>query len=185
MSKATTRTNNDAAYTETKIQLRLDSLPNEPEIKVLEAFGGEGLLWTAVKRRAPGKNISVLSMDKNKYTRVQLQGENIKFLAGMDLQQFDIIDLDALGSPAPQLEILFKKQYKGVVHCTFIQTMSGKISNVVLENLGYTKTMIRKSPALFNRNGYDKFCQFLANKGVKRIKSASYGRKNYFWFFLG
>jgi hypothetical protein len=125
MSKAATKTNNDAELFESKVLLRIDSLPGKKELNVLEAFGGEGLLWTEVKRRCPERKIKILSIDSNKYKRVQLQGDNLKFLKAFDLTNFDIIDLDAWGSPFNQLKILFDKQYKGIIHCTFIQTMHG------------------------------------------------------------
>ena len=182
MNKAQTKTNNDEAFIEAKIQLRINSLPDKKVIKVLEAFGGEGLLWSAVKRRTPGKTIKVLSIDKNDYNRVQLQGDNIKYLLSLNLQEFDIIDLDAWGSPISQLEILFQKKYKGIVHCTFIQTMMGNLPDVLLKANGYTKAMLKKIRTIFVKDELKKFLNYLSQKGIKKVQIVSNQRKSYLWF---
>src|SRR5688572_9421215 len=105
------KVNNDADMVEGKIELRVRSLPDKKVIKVLDAFGGEGILWKAVQRRCPDKEIKVLGIDKNKYSKVQLHADNIKFLMGLNLNEFDIIDLDAWGNPIKQLELIFTKNY--------------------------------------------------------------------------
>lgn len=178
------KTNNDAALIDAKVNLRIRSLPDKKEINVLEAFGGEGLLWEAVKRRAPDKEISVLSIDKNNYGRVQLQGDNLKYLASLNLNEFDIIDLDAWGSPVKQLEVIFKRKYSGIVHCTFIQTMQGILPKELLVANGYTEPMLQKIRSIFVTNGLQKFLNYLGNKGVKTVQIISKNRKNYIWFTL-
>lgn len=53
----TTKTNNDASLIEAKVSLRIDSLPDKKTITVLEAFGGEGVLWGIIKRRCPDRGL--------------------------------------------------------------------------------------------------------------------------------
>ncbi|HEY4326367.1 MAG TPA: hypothetical protein VGN20_20450 [Mucilaginibacter sp.] len=182
--KPVIKTNNDPIFLQGKVLLRIQSLPDKKEIKVLEAFGGEGVLWGMVKERCPDRTIRILSMDKNLYKKVQLQGDNLKFLKGMNLNEFDIIDLDAWGCPAPQLEIVFKKQYRGVIHCTMIQTMLGALPNIVLEANGYSKAMFRKIKSIFYKDGITKFLNYLSFNGVKKVNIISHDRKNYLWFNL-
>jgi len=178
--------NNDAAMLHLKVTLRLQSLPDKQHLCVLDAFGGEGKLWDAVKRQAPDKTFTILSIDKNAYKKVQLQGDNMKFLMGLNLNQYDIIDLDAWGSPSKQLEYIIRSGYHGIIHCTFIQTGYGGVGNKILNALGYSDTMIKKCPSLFNRHGFKKFLAFLALKGVKEVSyhSTARGRsqKNYLYF---
>lgn len=183
MSKQVTKTNNDSALLESKIQLRLQSLPDKQTVKILEAFGGEGVLWGIIKRRT-GRDIKILSIDKEKYNRVQLQGDNLKFISSFNLQEFDIIDLDAWGSPFPQLEIVFRQKYSGIVHGTFIQSMQGNVNKKLLFELGFTDRMIKKIPSLFNKDGFGKFKQYLAMHGVTRLTFVSQNNKNYFYFHL-
>ena len=175
----------DNAFFEEKVLLRLESLPDKPLIKVLDCFSGNGLLWTEVKKRS-GKKIMVLRMDeKTDRTGIYLKGNNTKYLSGIDLLNFDIIDLDAYGSPFKQLEIIIKRRYSGIVHVTFIQTMMGALNKNMLLQLGYTDGMIKKVPSLFNKNGLIKILEWLHLKGnVDKVRIFTEGRKNYFWFYL-
>jgi len=179
------KTNNDTELIEAKIRLRINSLPDKKEIKVLEAFGGEGLLWKAVERRKSNISFQILSIDKNKYNRIQLIGENTKWLQSLNLGYFDVVDLDAWGSPVKQLEILFDKNYSGIVHCTFIQSMTGNIPAIVLKANGYTSAMLAKVQTIFTTNGLEKFLNYLNYRaGIKQVEIISRNRKNYLWFYL-
>lgn len=179
------QTDNDKGMFETKIKLREDLIEGKNNIKVLECFSGDGLLWTEIKRRHPDKNILILRIDqKEDKAGTYLKGDNLKFMESMDLDYFDLIDLDAYGSPFNQLEVVFRKGYKGPVVCTFIQTMNGALNKKMLNMLGYSDAMIAKCPSLFNKNGLEKMKAYLALKGVKSIRFSSQNRKNYFSFYL-
>lgn len=115
---------------------------------------------------------------------VYLKGNNLKFLGAMNLSLFDIVDLDAYGSPFDQLEIVFKKKYAGIVHCTFIQTGMGMLNHELLKSAGYTKAMIKKCPTLFTKPGFAILCHYLATNGVKSVETVDIDRKHYFWFTL-
>lgn len=189
MSSLGIKTNNDKKLIETKVNIRIDSLPDKKEITVLDAFGGEGVLWSEVRKRCPDKTIKILSIDKQTYDRVQLQGDNVKLLLSLNLAEFDIIDLDSYGMPVKQLEIIFNKGYHGIVHCTFIQIViaGGGLSHKILRANGYTDTMFKKCPSLFNRNGTEKFLNYLALNGVKWVKIVTIvaqNNKNYLYFSL-
>ena len=67
MSSQAIKTNNDLSLINAKIQLRINSIEHlKGQIKVLELFGGEGILWNEVKKLT-GKDILILGIDKNKY----------------------------------------------------------------------------------------------------------------------
>jgi tRNA G26 N,N-dimethylase Trm1 len=184
MSNPAIKTNNDLSLINAKIQLRINSIEHlNGTIKVLELFGGEGILWSEVKK-ITGKDIKVLGIDKNKYKRVQLQGDNLKFIDSLDLNYFDVIDCDAWGSPFHQVEKILNANYIGVVHCTFIQTMMGCLSKEMLLKLGYTENMISKVRTLFNKNGIDKFKNYLAKSGINQIFIVTDKKKNYLYFNL-
>lgn len=182
MSKVATKTNNDPKAVELKIQLRVDSIKElqKEEASVLECFGGEGYLWREVQKRVNTK-INVFSIDEKKYSRFQFQGNSLKVLPSLNLQRFDIIDLDSYGIPYAHMAQVLNKRYKGIVHITCIQTGMGSLPHGLLIDLGYTKSMIRKSTTLFSRNGGDKFKNWLANHGIKKATGFTLGRKNYFW----
>lgn len=183
MSSQTIKTNNDLKAIENKILLRLNSLPDKDVVNVLECFGGDGILWDSVKKRT-SKKIKIVSIDNVKYQRFQLQGDSLKVLKSINVHFFDIIDLDSYGIPYKHCKVVFDKKYNGVVHCTVIQSVMGRLPNGLLFDYGFTKSMISKCSTLFSRNGIDKFKNFIYKNGVKNIQIYSLGRKNYLWFKL-
>jgi hypothetical protein len=84
-------------------------------------------------------------------------------------QKIDVIDLDAYGMPYEQLQLIFKKGYKGVICMTFGHVAYNQLPFDFLKDLGYSKKMIRKCPTLFCFNGQEKFLDWLALKGVKNV----------------
>lgn len=173
----------DNSYLNEKVKLRIDSLPNKDEIFVLEAFAGEGKIWNKVIKQTD-KQIKILKieMEHNKTKMFYLQGDNRKYLKTLDLSKFDIIDLDAYGIPFEQLEIVFKSDFKGIVHVTAIQSGMGILPKKLLYKLGYTKEMIKKIKSIFNRNGLGKLKNYLYLCGIKEVVGYFINRKNYFYF---
>jgi len=183
------QTKTDNSFFEAKLRLRLDNLPEGKTLEVLDCFAGTGSLWRAVQQKSQECKISVLSMDrKSDPARLGLVGDNLKFLASMDLRRFDVMDLDAYGSPFAQLKMILTKPLKPgvVVFGTFIQSIMGMLPHQLLGDLGYSPAMVRKMPMLFCRHGRAKLLAWLANHGVKSVKiySTADGRKNYFSFCL-
>lgn len=183
MSKAIIKTNNDPSAIEKKIQLRLNSILqiSKERIKVLECFGGDGILWKEVQKRTD-KEIVIMSIDQKKYKRFQYQGDSLKVLLPLDLNKFDVIDLDSYGIPFNHCDMVLKKKYMGIVHCTVIQSGMGALPNGLLESVGFSKQMMKKCRTLLSKSGGLKFKQWLGNKGIKEIECLNMGRKNYFWF---
>lgn len=173
----------DNSYFENKVGLRLKHLPDQKDVLVLDCFHGKGLIWNTIKDRID-KNVSVLGIDKKKQDvkGAYLIGDNCKFLGSIELESFDVIDLDFYGIPYKQLEILFKRKYSGIVFVTFIQSRFGRINKNLLKSLGYTSKMIGKCRSLFNKNGFEKFKQYLALMGIKRIIHRSAARHHYVCF---
>ena len=181
----TIKTDNDQKWAAGKINLRCLAVGDRWQVRVLDAFGGQGVMWRAVKHRLNDREIKVLSIDAKNNGVTQLQGDNLKFMAEMDLSGFDIIDLDAWGSPVPQLLLLKDKGYKGTVVCTFIQSVFGRLNIALLSSSGISPVMFRKIPPLFNRDGWNKFKQFLAyDMGVDNIYVIGGGKKRYCYFNL-
>lgn len=138
-------------------------------------------MWSEVKKQS-NKEIYVFSIDQKRYKKFQYKGDSLKVLGSLNLDQFDVIDLDAYGIPFAHLEILFRKKYRGVVHVTCIQSGMGSLPTKLLNALGYSNDMIRKCRTVFNVNGADKLKGYLANNGVTSIQCLNMGRKNYFYF---
>ena len=148
-------------------------------INILDLYGGEGKIWSEIKIRT-GWNMNVLRMDlKPDRTGVYLKGDNLKFLSKINLNDFHVIDCDAYGVPYKQVKQIFQKNFKGIIFITYIQSMFGKLPTAMLNELGYTKTMIQKIPTLFNINGIEKFKAWLSLYGITVINIISFNRKHY------
>lgn len=178
MSKVQT----DNSYLEAKIKLRIETIANQiknKSINILDLYGGEGKIWNEIKTRT-NWNLNILRIDlKSNRRGIYLKGDNLKFLSKLNLEDFQIIDCDAYGIPYKQLKQIFQKNYKGIIFITYIQSMYGKLPTAMLNELGYTKIMIKKIPTLFNTNGLEKLKAWLSLHGITIINIISFNRKHY------
>jgi len=176
----------DNSYFDIKVELRLSSLDliDRDEIYVLDCFSGNGLIWNEVELNTK-KQLNILKIDKkNDRNGIYLIGDNEKFIKNIDLSKYDIIDLDAYGSPFKLLDFIFEREFSSIIHCTFIQSMYGKLDKKLLNKIGYPDSMINKCPSIFDKNGLNKMLMYLNKQGVKEITGYFLGRKNYFYFLL-
>ena len=169
LSKAQTK-KTDNSYLQDKVELRLSMLPDR-DINVLDAFTGNGIIWRNIKDVFKNK-INLLRIDiERKDKGFILKGDNLKFLKTMDLNIFDVIDLDGYGLPYNQLNVLFEKEYKGIVFITVTRVYMSRVPTKFLNDLGYTKEMVKKCPILFWKNRIGKTMDWLALKGIKKINA--------------
>jgi len=189
LNRAATKTEN--SYLAAKVRLRVENLPDKKQILVLDAYCGSGRIWQAVQEWANNHKITVTGIDTKRATgRMHLVGDNLKFLAGMDLSRFDVVDLDAYGCPYKQLSAILtgeRVQPGTVVFVTWIQSQFGSLPRRFLAELGYTKGMVRKCPTLFYRHAQQKLPDWLSTKQIKYVKIYSDGpnKKNYLCFMKG
>jgi hypothetical protein len=142
---------------------------------VLDCFHGAGRIWEEIKK--DGYYIKVVSIDKK--PGATIRGDNLKVLDKINLNDYDIIDLDSYGIPFKQIELILNKKYYGHLFITFIQSMHGILPKKMLNTLGYTTKMIDKCKSIFNRNGLNKLKKVLTCYGIKTINYIEHGRKIY------
>ena len=177
-------TNNDNRYFQLKVSMRLKSLPDKP-VKVLECFAGEGKIWKKVKEHA-NHEIQITALDINYYPNSNnIICDSLKYLKQRDLSKYHVIDLDSWGSPITHLDVIFKKQYKGIVHCTYGNPINinpqKKLSEVYF---AMPKGTIKKKPSLFAKNLESQIKNYLAINGVKKVTGLFISKRNYFWFII-
>jgi len=165
-----------------KVKLRAKYIPDE-DIKVLDAFGGYGKVWNEVIKVTGRKNICRVGFDKQIRPGC-IRGDNRKWMAGMNLNLFNVIDLDAYGIPFDQMQILFLNKYKGYVFFTFIQSMHGGIPIGLLSANGITKKMREQCPTIFSQIGWTLWLDWLAMNGIKKLYHVTFDRKHYGFFSL-
>lgn len=168
----------DNSYLKEKVKLRQDTIPQK-NIKVLSCFGGDNKIWEKVSN---GYKIDVDIIDILKKDMIYLKGDNIKYLSSMELSKYDVIDLDSYGIPYEQMEMIFKKNYKGIVYITFIQIMHGRLKKNMLEKVGFTESMIKKRPVLCAKEGFEKLKKYLQINNIHDIIYYKFGRKIYLYF---
>ena len=170
----------DNSHFEEKVLLRVESIKDIEKPVILELYAGKSTLWEEVKKRT-GKNIEITRVEKikNKCPFPHLQGDNLKFLVGMDISKYNIIDMDAYGVPAELIEALWMKSYYGVVVITAIRSVMGRMPDIILAANGYTEPMIKKAPILLSSNGLEKFLNFLYIKGIRNVSGFFFDRKYY------
>jgi len=176
---ATKKTDNH--FTADKIALRIGMLPDKEVVRVLDVFGGRGVIWRGIKRKT-GRDIRVTSIDKrDDISTMHLHGDNAKVIKGLDLSRFDVIDLDAYGIPADQLKTVFDSKFVGPVFVTAIQTMNGGMPKLILDSIGLPK---ETPTSLSAKYGFHHLLTWIGMHGVKKIRCRSWHRKHYFGFVI-
>ena len=166
----------DNSFLADKVMLRVNNLPDKPDLKILDCYSGYGIVWRHVEQLS-GKNPSVLGIEMRD-TGFNLPGSNLAYLGSMNLDFYDVIDLDAYGVPFEQVKTIFDRGYKGIIFITFIQSVFGVLPTDLLVELGYTNEMIEKIPTMFYKSGWDKFKLYLAKRGIRKVIHRS--KSNYY-----
>lgn len=175
----------DNSRLEEKLKIRQEIIDKtEGVVRVLECYAGKGVIWTELKRRNPSRTIDVMQIEKEKGKNLRaLCGDNTKFLTVLDLSKFNVIDLDAYGIPAKQIEIVSNSSFSGYVVVTAIQSMQGGVPKEILRANGITDEMLAKIKSIFNTQCIKYLKNFLYLCGVKKIRGYFLPeRKNYFYY---
>jgi len=174
------------SFLKEKIVFRLKHLPASGEIKVLDCFHGNGCIWHNVRRNAKC-SISVLGIDIQEYSEFSLIGDNLKILPNMNLDEFNVIDVDAYGSPYEQIKIIYNKINKPMlIYYTYILALKGlsQLERGLLDDIGYPDSMVKKCPSLFARDGHGKFLEWLATLGVDHVDFINPKDMKYYGCFI-
>lgn len=175
-------TDNSRKLEKIKLRQLALSMIDKQEINVLELFAGKGVLWNEIESKS-SKTIRRTMIEKEKGKNLfAINADNLKILPRLDLNQFDIIDVDAYGIPFKQLEIIFRKRYKGIVIVTSISSELGNLPTELLQSYGFTEQMINEARILCSQSYESILFNWLAKKGVKNIEGYFFKKKFYFLF---
>lgn len=138
---------------------------------VLDCFHGTGAIWEDVAGKINICGILGIEKDKRKAGIGCIVGDNLKVIPGLDLSGFDVIDLDAYGSPYKQIKAIIKNDSweNGVVIFFTYITMAMGVEYELLENIGITRGMLEKNKSLFNKYLLDSMFEYLHNVGVRKV----------------
>lgn len=181
------KSDNSHQWRKTLVRLGAIRSINKSKINVLDCYAGKGKTWDHVQKNTDAK-INVVRIEKEQGKgRFALRGECERYLKKIDLSIFDIVDLDAYGSPSKQLQILFDRKYRGVVCVTGIMFSVNKGDDVLLRECGISQEIIEKIPvSMMPVKYFDMMKHFLAKNGVKKVTGSFFQdlgmQKSYFWF---
>ena len=153
-----------------KVALRLavaEGLGAGAQLRVLDAYAGAGRLWRAVSRHYPG-HLELLGVDMRRF-RTAIKADNRRVLASIDLDRFDLIDLDAYGLPAEQAQIIASHGYRKPIVWTCIQKMFAVMPAAVTDAEGIPREWRDLCPTLFSEFYVDglarRWCGYLDGLG--------------------
>ena len=182
---------NDNSHIWRKALVRLKAIEEtgKDSIKVLDCFAGKGKTWDLVCKNTD-KKIDIVRIEKEQGKgKAALRGECERYLKKIDLSEFDIVDLDAYGSPIDHLEILFERKFSGIVCVTAIIINMSRGGDRLLEKIGIPAWFSRSIPkSIFNLSYREIVEQYLARRGVKKITGSFITEKMqkcYFYFRAG
>jgi hypothetical protein len=171
-----TKTDNTPAAFAGKVGLRLAAVEaiasRDPrfmnrELRVLDCYAGAGRLWSAVRRCYDGK-LEVMGVDTRRFRR-SIKVDNRRILRSLDLDTFDLIDLDAYGVPAEQAQIIAERGYRGPIVWTCIAMVYGLLPAPVTDAEGIPREWRRICPSLFGEHDAAglaaRWCTFLDRLG--------------------
>jgi hypothetical protein len=147
---------------------------------VLDAFAGNSKIWNKIKLESK-KEIKVIGIDKKDTHNNSLKGDNIKYLKNLNLDKFDVIDLDAYGIPFEQLQAVLGRINNQIVFVTLIQSMYGAIP-IKLRQAGIPESMYKKCPSLLRNKLFEIIQGYLYKNGIRTIFLVNKGDKKYFCF---
>jgi len=147
-------------------------------------FAGNGIMWRSIQQDRNDK-INVLSIDSKTARKNVLIGDNRKFLARLDLSQFNVIDVDAYGFPWLQLRHVLLSDFIGHIYLTWIASGLSRLPTAFLIDFGYTDKMIKSAPILLSKNPLEKLKKVLPKYGIYSIDHITIRRKNYIHIHKG
>lgn len=162
MSKATTK--KYSSNFKDKVAIRLQATERINDIRVLDCFHAKGELWNKIREY---RNVNdFLGIEKNKKLKSTdrvIYDNNIKVLREINIDNYNIIDLDAYGNPFEQMNIVFERCKKPkIIIYTFI---SFGISGIPKE-INVFKECSLKCKTILNSYLEDMFENYLYKNGV-------------------
>lgn len=167
-----------------KVALRLAVLPSPADRppRVLDCYAGDHDLWNAVREITPA---DVTHIDQHPTHRTDLSGNNLRYLASLDLSKYDLIDLDAWGQPDHQVAVLAERGYRGVVVWTCICSNMGVPSGALLAATGIDPTWLKITRKVFESSSLQRrWFAFLAKSGWTKAVLID-GRRNHLYGAVG
>lgn len=166
-----------------KVRLRRElvgKLVGKGELSVLAAYYKSGELWSTVSVGLSQQINVVGVVEKRIPGAVHLVGSNVRYVKSLDLTDYDIVDVDAPGSPYAVLRALFMNNSFSEmgVFFTFNKVLNGGLDRKMLLDLGFTPGMLKAVRPMLQARVFELFKGWLGRMGVS---SLTYYALKYSW----
>lgn len=176
-----TRKHTDNTCLASKIDLRRDAVVGLKVVNVLDCFGGENKLWSAIPHNR------YFGIEKQKGKGKNLQADNTRVLESLDLSQFNVIDLDTWGVPDLQIAQMFRRTTLQPGTRIVVTCITGPMNGLGMTLMTYynLKEIWARSRSILNTCVNEMFLGYLYDLGVRRMVGFSQDdgmSKLYGWF---
>jgi len=155
----------DNANIDKKVSLRKQATSKLQTLRVLDCFAGRNVLWSHFEKER------YFGIEKEKGKGRNLNADNLRVLASLDLSSFNVIDVDSYGIPFNQLYEIFNNptlQDGTVIIYTCITSKMSSMNKKCLERYGLS-AMYKKCKVLINSKAKELFYAYLHENGVREI----------------
>lgn len=164
----------DNASVSSKVYLRKEATKHLSELRVLDLFAGENVLWSHFDKA------KYYGVEKVKGKGRNLNCENMRVIASLDLSRFNVIDVDSYGIPFNQICALFANRTlrKGtVIIYTAITNKMSQLNKDAIRMFGLEK-IYKKCKTLLNGRALEYFYGMLYENGIREV--TEYEKKSSF-----
>jgi hypothetical protein len=167
----------DNSATDEKVGLRVEWLVSygRETVRVLDCFGGEGVVWAAVSEACPDVRILRTGIERVKGKgdpNRTLYGDNLQWLPQIDLNEFDVVDLDAYGWPCRQVDMVQERFPSMPMFTTVGINGIGSVPHVAVEAAGMPPEWADLVPGPINKLAVEIWDAFLASRGYTEVRRA-------------
>jgi len=170
MSNRTTKTR--SAHLDKKVQVRLQAIKGLKNINVLDCYHAHGEIWEVISTKIKINNVTGIDIIDSNTKFNFIKGDNEQVVKELNIDEYNVIDLDAFSDCTNLLLYLVPIAKVGTV---FIYTQNlNHVSGPPINLKGREKAINKKAKGITNKFVNDKWLGFLHQLGVKKINEISF-----------
>lgn len=159
-----------STHFKSKVNLRLKAIQNLENIRVLDLYHGDGLIWEYISRK---RAVDVVGIEQNDSSSPFecYKGDNIEVVEQIDLNSFNVFDFDAYTNPVDLMnKVLPKLKNEAVIIYTFCMN---RISGVA-PNISQFKEIQKKCKTITNKFFEECWKNYLFEKGIEEYHEITF-----------
>lgn len=152
--------------------------------KVLDCFHGNGLIWGEVAKSIDVEMVTGIEINNNLYSNFEtIIGDNREVLKHINIDEYNIIDIDSYGNPFEQMNIIFRRSNKQkiIIYTYIVNKMSG-----VSKHITMLPDAVHICKTIMNEYERDCFDNYLYRHGIKKYNEIviKRGTEKHYGYFI-